>query len=353
MRIITPVGFFATGASAVIDLLSEFDGVKSYGWGEHRFIQDPDGIADLEYNIIENNHRHNTSHAIKRYIQLAKSFKSIGYGKGLYLYTNDFYKYTKEYISEITELKARSWWFRDNIDKGTLYNIIVRGYSFSRKVLARTMHKVDTLYPSLSKLEYGYFSAISEEQFLNATRKYIDNVVGAANKENKEYILLEQLVPATNCNRYVRYFNDVKIIVMERDPRDVYLWEKEVIKWGVVPTKTVQEYVKWFKITRKYSHPTDEDPSKVLRIRFEDLIYNYDESRAKIAEFVGLSLNLHTKPFSRFVPEISIKNTNLASRIKGYEEDIKYIEKELPDYLFDFDSYKNYNPRVLRKKFLH
>ena len=338
MRIITPVGYFATGASAVTDLLTEFDEIKSYGWGEHRFIQDPDGISDLEYNIVENNHRHNTSHAIKRYIKLTKSFKSFGYGKGFYLYTDDFYRLTDEYVSTITELKARSWWFRDNIDKGTLYNIVIRGYSFARKCLARTMGKKDKLYPSLSKLEYGYFSAISEDVFLEATRKYIDGVVAAANKEKKDFVILEQLVPATNCNRYVRYFNDVKIIVVERDPRDVYLWEKERIKWVVVPTNTVEEYVKWFKITRKYSHPQDEDKTKVLRIRFEDLIYNYDETRKLIAEFVGINLDKHTHQFSVLKPDQSKNNTNLSKKIKGYEEDIKYIERELKEYLYDFDS---------------
>lgn len=342
MRIITPVGYFATGASAVTDLLSEFDEIKSYGWGEHRFIQDPDGIADLEYNIVENNHRHNTSHAIKRYIKLTKSFKSFGYGKGFFLYTDEFYRLTEEYVSSITELKARSWWIRDNIDKGFLYNIIVRGYSFARKCLARTMGKKDTIYPSLSRLEYGYFSAISEDAFLQATREYIDGVVSAANKDNKEYVILEQLVPPTNCNRYIRYFNDVKIIVVERDPRDVYLWEKERIKWGVVPTKTVDEYVKWFKITRKNSHQ-EEDKSRVLRIRFEDLIYNYDETRKRIASFVGIALDNHTHQFSLFNPEQSKKNTNLSKQIAGYEAEIKYIERELKEYLYDFDSVEGYS----------
>ena len=34
---------------------------------EFRFVQDPDGICDLEYNLVLNNHRHNSGYAIKRY----------------------------------------------------------------------------------------------------------------------------------------------------------------------------------------------------------------------------------------------------------------------------------------------
>ena len=74
MRIITCASYYGTGSSAVTDLFSEFAGCSSTGDHEFRFIHDPDGIRDLEYNIIENNNRHNTSNAIKRFIKFAKQF---------------------------------------------------------------------------------------------------------------------------------------------------------------------------------------------------------------------------------------------------------------------------------------
>ena len=39
------------------DLFSEFEGCKSLTSYEFRFIQDPNGIRDLEYNLIENNRK--------------------------------------------------------------------------------------------------------------------------------------------------------------------------------------------------------------------------------------------------------------------------------------------------------
>ena len=37
---------------------------------EFRFVQDPDGISDLEYNLVENHNRHNSGHALKRFKKL-------------------------------------------------------------------------------------------------------------------------------------------------------------------------------------------------------------------------------------------------------------------------------------------
>ena len=73
MRIITCASYYGSGSSAVTDLISESSEVFSLGEYEYRFLQDPNGISDLEYNIIDNNHRHNTSNSIKEYIKYVKT----------------------------------------------------------------------------------------------------------------------------------------------------------------------------------------------------------------------------------------------------------------------------------------
>ena len=49
--ILTTTGCYGTGSSAVTDLIREFNCVDCKGEYEVRFIHDPDGISDLEYNI--------------------------------------------------------------------------------------------------------------------------------------------------------------------------------------------------------------------------------------------------------------------------------------------------------------
>ena len=54
MKVISCASYHGTGSSAITDFLGEFDNVcfndKIMNFG---FVQDPDGISDLEYNLVE------------------------------------------------------------------------------------------------------------------------------------------------------------------------------------------------------------------------------------------------------------------------------------------------------------
>ena len=122
MKIITCASYYTTGSSAVTDFCSEFSCCSSVGDHEFRFIYDPDGIRDLEFHLIENNNRHNTSNAIKRYLNFAKQFNGGWIRRGYQKYMGKhFIEYTLEYIDKITELKCESWWYYDSIEKGYLF----------------------------------------------------------------------------------------------------------------------------------------------------------------------------------------------------------------------------------------
>lgn len=332
MRIITCASYYGTGSSAITDLFSECEGVYSLGDYEYRFLQEPDGIADLEYNIVENNHRHNTSDSIKRFIKYMKSLRERGYG-GYDIFGDNFQLLIKQYVDEITQLKAHSWWNKDRVDKGWIFGMVDRGYSLIKRSLTGNLHS-EKRFSLLQNREYGYYTAISEEEFLDATRKFVRKLMESVNIKNEPFVMVDQMVPPTNTKRFVRYFDDVKIIVVDRDPRDLYLLEKIIWQWGVIPVETVEEFVEWFKITRKYADDVNDDPKKVLRICFEDLVYRYDETKKRLFEFVGISEAAHVNPQTKFNPDISIKNTNMKKKIRGCEKEIKYIENNLSKYLY-------------------
>ena len=332
MRVITCASYYGTGSSAVTHLFSEFDGIDSLGQYEYRFLQEPDGISDLEYNLIDNSHRHNSSDAIKRYMRYLKMEKKMGYG-GYDIFGKDLDILTEEYINGITELKTHTWWNKDRTDKGMAFWFVDRCYSLAKRILTGSL-KTEKRFSLLTGREWSYFTSISEDQFLSLTREYVDKLLISAAKKTPEYIMVDQMVPPTNVSRYTRYFNDVKVIVVDRDPRDIYLLEKVRWQWGVIPVATPEEFVTWFKITRK--NKDKDDASKVFRLKFEDLVYNYEETKDKLISFVGVPKERHTRPRSIFNPDISIKNTNMKMKISGYEMDIKYIEEHLSEYLFDF-----------------
>jgi hypothetical protein len=87
----------------------------------------------------------------------------------------------------------------------------------------------------------------------------------------------------------------------------------------------------------------------ILRIRFEDLIYEYSQTVEKIKSFIDCKD--HIAQSTLFKPEISKANTNLAKRFPKYEQDIEYIEKTLPEWLFPFDSYNSHPSESYGKVF--
>ena len=63
---ISCVSYHATGSGAVDDFLREFDNINSAkSEVECRFLQDPDGVSDLEYNLIEEPETREVSDRVK------------------------------------------------------------------------------------------------------------------------------------------------------------------------------------------------------------------------------------------------------------------------------------------------
>ena len=70
VKLVTSTGYGWSGSSVIYNYLQEFDNVCVMPeYFEFRMVQEPDGISDLEYNLVENNHRDNTNHAIKQFIK--------------------------------------------------------------------------------------------------------------------------------------------------------------------------------------------------------------------------------------------------------------------------------------------
>lgn len=332
MRVLTCASYYGTGSSAVTDFFSEFENVSSTGSYEFRFLHDPDGIRDLEYHIVENNNRHNTSNAIKRYLKFAKYYGNCKIRQGYKHYMGTkFIEYTYEYINNITELRCEAFWHFDRIEKSSLF-------SFFDTILYKIGYKFFHTYGlTLLNLlhEQSYYTAIDEDTFLKYTREYISKVVQTLNKNNSEYIMIDQFVPPSNIEHYLRYLDDVKVVVTERDPRDIFLLAKEQWKDNTIPYKDVRNFCKWYEIIRRHRKKELYDSEKVLFLRFEDMIYHYDETAEKLMEFAGLDPKAQVDKRKFFNPDISIANTNLKEKYMQYKKDIEYIEENLYEYLYD------------------
>lgn len=320
------VGYHATGAGVIDDLFREFDNVAQGQYEvECRVLQDPDGISDLEYNLVENPHRLNSGFAIKRFLKYVKRTQRT-YKK---IFGDQWMSVSKKYAESIAKIHYNGYWHGDI----WLLNPIFQYYFMFRRGLSKIAPKKfkKKSYYNYFPWLYTYHAMETEDDFLQKTRDYMEALCDSMNSKNKEFVLLDQLYAPGNIARYERYIRDTKTIIVDRDPRDVYIFQ-QIIGEHTLP-KNPKEFCIVYRDSRiKFS---EADSKNTLYVTFEDLIYHYDECVNKVIEFVGIDKKHWTSPKSHFDPQISIKNTKLWEKTDKYKEEIKIIEKELADMLID------------------
>ena len=190
------------------------------------------------------------------------------------------------------------------------------------------------LYGRISKKKMYY--SYSSDKFYLETKKYIRSLINTSNYYDNEYVVFDQIIPPNDTEHYLRYFDDIRVIIVDRDPRDLYLINK--CQWNEkwIPTEDVDTYIKWFKVLREHQKYDNEDPKKILRLSFEDFIYDYDKTVKIVADFVGINNSFHVKSKRIFNPDVSIKNTNLKLIYPEIKSDIEKIESELSEFCYNF-----------------
>lgn len=335
MKIISCASYYGSGSSAITDFVSEFDNVYSFTEEEFRFVQDPDGISDLEYNLVENFNRHNSGHALKRFKKLVDFYCGDFISKRYSIFFGDNWKKCSyEYINALTDFKYNGWWQYDLLDRGKVFYFRKR---ILNKILKKTIwrNQPERTFNSM-KNEITYCSHPTEEKFLAETRKYIDKLFSSVSN-NHEMVMVDQIVPPTNLSRYVRYFNDIQAIIVDRDPRDIFILEKYFWKDGVIPTD-VKTFCKWYEYTRSHRNKDSYNTRLIKYVQFEDLVYKYNETIDEIINWLGLEKKHHTKKLECFNPELSKKNTRVWEKVSCDISEIKYIESKLSEYLYEYEN---------------
>ena len=227
-----------------------------------------------------------------------------------YTYKLDFYhyKFKKSYLKYITD---RYRWAVEYLSKGKIK-------SANRNI------------------ETCYFAHPTQERFNEATKKFFNRLFEERIKgKDNPYIILDQAVSPNNTQVIHRYFNKSKMIIVDRDPRDMYV---DDIQWGENLDKNyqtkeaAQRYILRAKALRE-NIILDDD---ILYIRFEDLVVNYDDTRRRILCFLGLQESDHINKKRFLKPEISIKNVGIWRKFYGdCSAAIDAIAAELPELCYD------------------
>lgn len=339
-KLISSTGYGFTGSTAITDLVREYSEVatcKSSGY-ELKFFHDTKGILNLYHYMIVNRTPAAMNQARRDYIERCNQWATSGSSMNYEIFfDNKFLKYTKEYVESLC---------------GEKYMLI---HDFSKmtegqKIIYRLLSKINSMCHSLTYKEaYGQkhlkpltiFSQkeknciinLKDEDFVNITKKYFANLLNSFT--DKPYANLHELIPISLIDECSRYFDNLYVITTERDPRDIYLNAK--YRWLTLdhPSQNVDFFCEYYRWIRSLIPRTEK--KEVLKIQFEDLVFHYEDTVEKIEDFLGFEAKNHIYPKKYFVPEKAALNCNLKNVYREEKKNIQIIEKELSEWLYDFE----------------
>jgi hypothetical protein len=324
LKYICVSGYGWSGSGAVVDLLQEFEGYVSLDI-EFRLIKDAYGISDLENFLVYNWDVLRSDKAVKDFLWFTRvlnmkgsKFTRVGENLGERLYV-DFLLESKKYVNSITKLS----YFGSSLT-----------FNYSLSNLRLFFRKLLIKFKIIANERKMYLAKLSKEDFLHYTQLYLDSIFkNFIAQRNADTLILDQPISATNIVNQLQYFNNAKLIVVDRDPRDIYVDlvnRKVLIGMDADVGYRHKRFVVWFKALRENITVN----SDLLQLKFEDLIYSYDSEINKIYDFLEAAEYMHKNKKNKFMPKISQNNIGIWKNFKNQSE-IDYIYKELKPYCFN------------------
>lgn len=334
-------GYGYTGSGAFVDLMQASQDVNYMDIGEFNLAYYPDGLEDLRFHLNEGHARYlSCDIALNRYMQRVDKFLKAD-NRFTDEQRREINKITKDFIDSITQVEWNGFWSFD----------FQEASSGLRKVLYRTLYKAYKLRKSNN--EHHVFPerkmrlSIAPDLLDEKIRLYIMTVLEVLGYHKDQINVIDQVFPADNPEKYFRFYDSAYALIVDRDPRDVYILAKKNLgyraKW--IPTDNVQQFIDYFKIIRE--NEATSNAKRILRLNFEDLIYDYFTTIEKISLFTGVDFrDVHS---DKFDPAVSINNTQLfIDAESGLKDDIRCIESNLSPYLYDFGRFEIKPNRLTR-----
>ncbi len=335
-QLIVNAGCGNSGSSAVIDYLKEFSDdctvvgavdpdsgetstkLQKIGNMEVDFLRASGGVFELEC-LIESDSDVFKNSGIKRLITLSEYlFVTVGD-----IYNEEYLRLTREFIDKLVAFRLESEYIVGD-------QCMLRLSEFPSNVIEK--HNLETPFVNAKNKHYFYYlKKMTKKEYRAIAKEYIKNFFNTI--ESNKKLVIDAVAGACqfDMERAVEYFGDIKFIHVIRDPRDVYANAIRFNDYGWLPLN-VDNFISWYK--DKVVHKMSFEHERMLHIRFEDFVVNYDDTAKKINEFVGLNRENQRYYKQCFVPELSIKNVGI---YKNYENQkiMQQIKRELGEYCYE------------------
>jgi len=322
-------GFSFTGKSAYNNLFAEFEGFYAHDFDfEFDLVRTKDGISDLYAALIENWSPVRSSEAIRGFGSLIHAYQGrksffdrlLTLGRHYDERFPGFLEVSKEYIDELVDAEWRGQW-PYAFERSGLPEIIIRKLLFNIGI--KNVFEANV-----------YLSSPSKDCFIDRTQCYLNDIL-SSNTPPDSIIVMSNVLEPFNPHRSMRFFKNIKSIVIDRDPRDIYLaaWDytnRDGSKgWKSTLGKDVKDFVRRFRIYRDNCSNNRNDD--MLTLSFEDLVLHYEDTLKTVYKFLDIDESVHNKKKCFFDPEVSKVGVGRWKETSR-EEEIDYIYKNLRDY---------------------
>ena len=301
-------GAGGSGSGVICDFLSEFSTVAQYcnhspagggellqnpvfgrGYGEFQFLRLAGGLWEFELSIAHKNQFYK-SDMIKRYRATVEHW-----AKYCKLFNDKFQELSEKFLQKLIEFEMPA-------------EIIVKTMPVSEfRALARQ-----------------YLRECFTESVKQFQRPIIlwDNALGDWSWSGEDI------------ERKFEYFDNLKICLVWRDPRDVFA-ENLKFDWGKWMPQNPADFIKYYRLTTAEFMNVKHENVRVFR--FEDIVFDYKAKTEEIMAFIGLEKEDHKHPKGLFDPDKSSQNIGIwkSLMLTPLAADIEMIHDELESYCWE------------------
>lgn len=335
-------GFGHSGKGVITDILREFDGfqVPHYNF-EFNLLRIQGGLIDLKHALVDNWSPIRSDAAIRRFSKLVNrigpkasifSPQTLFYSNGMNYdayFNNKFSEISRDYIFSLISSSYFGVWPYTKIDELPLKQFISR--LKTRMGISSTLIEV-------------YIS--DPDDFHIKTKKYLNDLFATVKKNDSKVLITHNSIEPFNPTNGLDLFDNSKLIVVQRDPRDIYastiVSEEAFIpqyetKYNLLLKKnmlgsSIDSFIERQELYYRHIN-THYDNEKILRLRYEDIVLNYEKILVQLYKFLGENSSVHAQKGKFFKPELSAKNIGLWKKIPD-QKAISKIENVLKPYCY-------------------
>lgn len=320
--IINISGLGYSGSTAIRDALLEYSEISHFnsstkGYPEYNFIGDPGGLLDIYAQLEENWNYLSSINTLRRNRELFNDIKpkrSRIHPYGLHLN-----KYSKTKVDDIYDRFIQNISiFEFFLDSRINYLTKDRITRFIDKIQRRVL---------LNRPKIDFLLNPSKENFLINVKAFHEDVFHSFETQK---VLVEKAIPVYNLATGHDFFNNIKTIVVIRNPADIlvemYSRKTAIFKGNsFLSSLKIEEFLNWQKIYL-FQLCELQNRNDLLIISFELLINHSSEVLRKVEYF----LDIKNRPlkFTKFIPEKSIVNINKYKDILTVEQQLQVLRSE-------------------------